>query len=54
MTFMIKTVSIIVFSGNPILINAVIITVVIVLLAVVLFTGLYFFKSRKRDGLKKE
>jgi len=42
------------FSGNPILTNAIIVTVVIILLAVVLFTGLYFFKSRKPDGLKKE
>jgi hypothetical protein len=42
------------FSGNPILTNAIIVTVIIILLAVVLFTGLYFFKSRKQNGLKKE
>lgn len=40
--------------SNQLLINAVAITGFIITLAAILVTGLYYFKSRKSDGLKKE
>lgn len=41
-------------GSNNLLLNAVAVTGFIIALAFVLVIGLYFFKSRKSDGLKKE